>query len=340
MEHADAMDRLSEEVRARVLAVTRTPQRRQILLELGLRDPDLRRLVRRDVLQHHHGHYLDGRVDERLARIACAQARHPGSVVSHFSAAQLAGLSTWTDGGRALAPPVDAVWLSRPSVAKRNQRRRDIVVRRATLAPADLSRHGWLPVTSTARTVVDLARALPLREALVTVDHALRSGTSLTDLEAVVERQFQWPGIRRAQVTIEFGDPGAESALESIARAAFAAAGLPTPVLQAQFWDGTGWMPERVDFWWPQYRTIGEADGLAKYGDTPEERRRQLRQSHRRDQRLSDRAVELVHFGWEDALDPRSDLIHRLRAAFERGRSRPGDPPLWRVAPTPIPHAA
>lgn len=322
--------------------MTRTPQRRQVLLELGLRDADVRRLVRREVLQHHHGHYLDGRVEEQLARIACAQVRHPGSVVSHFSAAQLAGLRTWTDSQRPLAPPTDAVWLTRPSVAKRNQRRGDIVVRRATLTPADLSRHGWLPVTSTARTVVDLGRELPLREGIVIVDDALRRGISFADLEAVVDGQFRWPGIRRAQLAIEFGDPRAESALESIARVAFAAAGLPAPVLQVQFWDGTRWMVERVDFWWPQFRTIGEADGLAKYGDTPAEQRRRLRLSHRRDQRLSDRAVELVHFGWEDVLDPRSDLIHRLKAAFERGRSRPGDPPLWRPAPSPFttPHAA
>lgn len=198
-----------------------------------------------------------------------------------------------------------------------------------------MSRHLWLPVTGTARTVVDLARELPFREAIVTVDHALRSGVSAADLESVMERQVRWPGIRRARTTIGFGDPRSESVLESIARARFAVAGLPVPVLQAQFWDGTAWMLERVDFWWPQFRTIGEADGLAKYdGESPEERRRQLRRSHRRDQRLSDRAVELVHFGWEDVLDLRSDLIARLTAAFARGAARPGDAPSWR-APDP-----
>ncbi|TDW86283.1 hypothetical protein [Kribbella sp. VKM Ac-2566] len=302
----------------------------------GLRDADLRRLLRKQILQHHHGHYIDARLDEGVARTACAQALHPGSVVSHFSAAGLMGLRTWTDSRRRSAPPAAAVWLTRPATTKRNQRRQDIVVRRATLDPADVSRHLWLPVTSAARTVVDLARALPFREAIVTVDDALRSGISIGDLESVLERQFQWPGIRRARNTVGFGDPRSESVLESIARAVFALAGLPMPILQAQFWDGFAWMPERVDFWWPQFRTIGEADGLAKYdSESPEERRRQLRRSYRRDQRLSDRAVELVHFGWEDVLDPRSDLIARLRAAFARGSSRPGDPPIWRA---PAPH--
>jgi hypothetical protein len=328
------MDRL---LRARLVEITQTPQRRQTLLEIGLRDTDVRRLVRQGVLQHHHGHYIDGGVDDYLARVACAHAQHPGSVVSHFSAANLAGLRTWSDDRRPSASATGAVWLTRPPTAKRNQRRADVVVRRAVLTRTDLSRHQWLPVTSTARTVVDLARELPFREATVTIDHALRIGLRPTELEEVVVRQSQWPGIGRARIALAFGDPLAESALESIARVIFAAAGLPAPVLQVQFWDSFMWMPERVDFWWPQYRTVGEADGLAKYeAATVEERRRLLRHSHRRDQRLSDRGIELVHFGWEDVVDPSSDLIPRLQAAFTRGRARPGDPPLWRPYPHPL----
>jgi hypothetical protein len=329
------MDQFEEELRDGLLASVRTPQRRQALLELGLRDADLRRLLRKHALQHHHGHFLDGSVDQELAKIACAQAAHHGSAISHFSAARLVGLRTWTDARRPSAPPADAVWLTRPPTTRRNQRRPDVVVRRAGLAVTDLSRHQGLLVTTAARTVVDLARELPFREAIVTVDHALRTGTSLAELEAALERQTGWTGVRRARTALAFGDPRSESALESIARALFAAVGLPPPVLQAQFWDGAYWMPERVDFWWPQFRTIGEADGLAKYdAHTAEERRRRMRNSHRRNQRLADRGVELVHFGWEDTIDRLSDLPARLRAAFDRGRSRPGEPPTWR-APDP-----
>jgi hypothetical protein len=268
--------------------------------------------------------------------IACALAAYPGSVASHFSAAWLAGLQQWTDRGRPSAPPIDAVWLTRPPTGQRNQRRTDIVVRRAGLPSVDVSRQERLPVTSIARTAVDLARELPLREAIVTVDHALRMGTTTTELLSVCARQEHWPGIRRAHASISFGDPRSESALESIARAVFAAAGLPVPELQVQFSDGFGWLLERVDFWWPQFVTIGEADGLAKYeADSPEERRRRMRRSHRRDQRLSDLGVELVHFGWEDVVNPRSDLVPRLQAAFARGKARPTPPPTWRPAPLP-----
>lgn len=338
---ARLMDRLEYVVRERLLVIARTPQPRTVLRNLGVGDADLRRLVRRGHLWYHHGHYVDGRIDAHLATIACASAAYPGSVVSHFSAARLADLALWTDRGRPAAPPIDASWLTRPPNAERNQRRTDIVVRRAGLTAADLSRHRWLPTTTVARTVVDLARELPLRESIVTIDSALRRGTTRADLLAVSERQQRWPGINRAQSAIALGDPGSESVLESIARAAFAAAGLPAPLLQVQFFDGYAWMPERVDFWWPWFWTVGEADGLAKYeANTPEERRRLMRRGHRRDHRLSDRGVELVHFGWEDALDPRSDLIARFKAAFARGQSRHTEPPTWRVVPPPHADAA
>ena len=61
------------------------------------------------------------------------------------------------------------------------------------------------------------------------------------------------------------GDPRSESALESFARAVFVERGLPAPILQAEFWNGYRWLTDRVDFWWPEFRTVGEADGLAKF---------------------------------------------------------------------------
>lgn len=326
------MDRLENEVRERLLAISSTPHRRMDLREIGLLDHDLRRLVRNDELQLVRKHYLDGSIDPELARIACTQGAYPRSVISHFTAARLAELRTWTDFKRPQRPPTEAIWLTRLPEAKRNQRRDDVVIRRAGLITQDLAHHGRLLTTCDARTVVDLARELPLREALVTIDHALRVSTTAAALNEVVERQERWPGIRRARQALAFADPRSESALESIARAAFAAAGLPAPILQAQFWDGSAWMGERVDFWWPAFRTVAEADGLAKYDAvTAAERRKRFRSSHQRDQRLSDRDVELVHFGWEDGVAENDELAERVRAAFARGLRRTGDAPIWRA---------
>lgn len=234
----------------------------------------------------------------------------------------------WTTG------VTETVWLTRAPGTPRNQKRIDVVLRRAGLPATDLQRHRRLVLTTDARSTVDIARERPLREAVVTVDHALGRGISRDELAAVLLGQRRWPGVQRARAAVAFGDPRSESALESYARVVFAEAGLPAPVLQVQFWDGYCWMVERVDFWWPEFRTVAEADGLLKFeAKTTGERRRLLRRSFQRDQRLADRDLELVHFGWEDVVRRPTHLVHRLRAAFDRGSRRTGVQPTWRVAP-------
>jgi hypothetical protein len=331
------MDRLGNDVRRRLGEVSARPTGRRELHELGLSDNDLRRLVRNDHLQRERHHYLGCAVVPEVARIAGTQAAYPLSVISHFSAASLLELRTWVDKARQQRPYSDAVWLTRSPMAHRNQRRPDVVLRRAQLPVADLVRQGELLLTSKARTAVDLARELLVRESVVTIDHVLRTGTTMDALQNVLAGQHRWPGIRRARLAIDLGDPGSESALESIARLAFADGGLPAPILQAQFWDGRRWMPERVDFWWPQHRTIAEADGLAKYeADTSSERRRLLRLSYERDQRLSDLDLEVIRFGWEDVVGDTGRLVGRLHGAFARGGRRTGESPTWRIAPLAV----
>jgi hypothetical protein len=193
------MERLRDEVRLRLAEARAVPQPRAALCDMGLRDHDLRRLVRNERLRRFHHHYLDGGWDEVIARAACAQAAYAGSVISHFTAAELDGLPVWCDPRRPGAPPVAAIWLTRPPTARRNQRRSDIVVRRAGLPRDEQLAALDFPRTTTARTVVDLARELPFREAVVTADHALRRGVDPDALQLVLERQRQWPGVRRAR---------------------------------------------------------------------------------------------------------------------------------------------
>lgn len=337
------MEKLRGEVRRKLLEAAREPQRFDDLRQLGLREHDIQRLLRNHSLQRFHQRYIDGSLDAQTAAASCAQAAHPKSVISHRTAAVLRDLRVWSSSGKTESAPA---WLTcEPGHRIRIQKRNELVLRRASLLPPDLQRHRGLLMTSDPRTVVDLARELPFAEAVVTADHALAISVPRDELGAALQRQAGWPGIQRARSVVAFADPRAESALESMARAVFAEAGLPAPVLQAQFWDGHRWMPERVDLWWPDGRTVGEPDGLAKFdAATPEERRRRLRRHYARDQRLADRDLEVVHFGWEDVLRHPRDLVGRLNAAFARGRRRTGAPPIWRTTdphtwPAPPPHS-
>lgn len=70
----------------------------------------------------------------------------------------------------------------------------------------------------------------------------------------------------------------------------------------------------RVDFFWPQHRTIGEADGALKYSDTS----RAVRQL-RRDALLRGVGFEVVHFTWREITTVPGQVVAALRRAFERG---------------------
>jgi hypothetical protein len=99
------------------------PRRRGELQQLGLRDHDLRRLLPSKTLQRVHQQYVDGELEARLATISCAQAAHPRSVISHFTAAELTELRTWADTERDDCPPANATWLTCvPGKRRRNQK--------------------------------------------------------------------------------------------------------------------------------------------------------------------------------------------------------------------------
>ncbi len=329
------MDRLAPDVRRRLERLLIGPARsRAELLAIGLADRDIRRLLRNGRLRHEHGHYAAAFTAAEYATIKCTQAAFPGAVLSHFTAAALWELRTWVDSERDEAPDTGAVWLTRQPQSSRNETRDDVVVHRAGLPDTDITLRGSAPITNRARTVIDLARELPLRESIVTVDHALRTTVTRNELARAIARQRGWPGIRQARTAVAFADPRSESALESIARAAFATAGLPEPVLQATFRHGDAWMNERVDFWWPEFRTFAEADGLAKYdAPTPAERRALQRAAFVREQGLADLGLEMVRFGFEDAVMTPAELAERIHRAFARGTARGVDIP-WR-APDP-----
>jgi hypothetical protein len=173
-----------------------------------------------------------------------------------------------------------------------------------------------VPVTSVARTVVDLARASAFPAAVVTADSALRDRrVSKAELDSVIAACVRWPGIGRARKVAAFADGRSESALESLARALFHQHGLPVPDLQV--WVGDDEVIGRVDFLWQAYRTVGEADGALKYSN------QQVAVAQlRRDARLRDAGFEIVHFTWGEILRTPNEVVATLRRAFQRGTAR------------------
>ncbi len=241
-------------------------------------------------------------------RVAAALlAAHALASASHESAAILQGLDLLQQ------PPESLVTLTRPPHSRGSRASgKDLKVHAAVLSPGHVTKHYGLPVTSVARTVVDLTRTSPFKHGVVVADSALHARkTTHEELAGVLAACSNWPGAQRARRVVAFSDHRSESVLESCARVTFDDYGLPAPELQVDI--GGDQYIGRVDFCWPRYLTIAEADGMLKYADT----RRAVAQLER-DQLLREVGYKVVHFTWRQLFRETDRVIARICDAFAR----------------------
>jgi very-short-patch-repair endonuclease len=244
---------------------------------------------------------------EHVLRVSTALAiAGADAVVSHQSAALMYGIAM-------LGKPTAEVTLTgRPEHGR--HARTGIHLFNTDLPAGHVATKQGLPVTTAARTVIDLSRTLDFRAGVVAADSALQKHlTTKAELWSVIAQLPRRRGIAQAAEVIRFADMKAESPLESIARTGFRDCGLPAPELQVQL--GNEYEPiARVDFYWKQYRTAAEADGAMKYDQDPGLARRQLRRDHL----LRAEGYEVVHFTWQD-INFSPDLVATwIRQAFQR----------------------
>jgi hypothetical protein len=238
---------------------------RRDALAQGFVDDEIGRLRRRGqwtTLQR--GAYLVGAppLERRqrpllVVRATLAGLRTP-AVLSHSSAVALHGLPLW-------GVPLDRVHVTRrpPARSEVGTRLRSHVAR---LPEQHITVVGPYPVTTVARTVVDLAACLPFAPALTVADAALRAGTPPEELRTALELVAGTRGARAARRVIEAADGRSESVGESRSRALMLELGLPRPDLQVEVRASDGRLAGRSDFGWREQRVLGEFDGKVKYG--------------------------------------------------------------------------
>lgn len=133
-----------------------------------------------------------------------------------------------------------------------------LVVHRREGAP--LSTVSGRPTTTPDWTAVEVARALPRRRALATLDAALHSThCDPAGLARAVSSQAGRRGIVTVRQLLPLADAKAESPMESEARLVMLDGGLPTPVLQYEIVDAVG-LRRRLDFAWPDLKVAAEYD--------------------------------------------------------------------------------
>jgi very-short-patch-repair endonuclease len=277
--------------------------------------------------------WLEGLTDDprRLHGVAVSALvrRNPGLVASHESAAYLHGIELLLPAGR----EVPVVTLTRRPKEPSRALIRGALVRAATLPDDHVTTAFGVPVTTVARTVMDIARASGFMEGVVAADSALHSHVVVkVEFAIILEGCGQWPGVVRARQVLGFADGRAESALESVARVRFAEFGIRPPALQVNIRGRQGFIG-RVDFCWHEYRTIAEADGAMKYDDQGRER---ARAQLARDEKFHDEGWGTFHFTWREIYHEPEPTIERLRRTFARNAPHSG-PGTHQTTLRPIP---
>ncbi|WP_225752708.1 hypothetical protein [Actinotalea sp. Marseille-Q4924] len=260
--------------------------------------------------------YARRRAMALAATVAVGRDLTEHRVVSHRSAALLWGL-------RLVALPT-AVHTT-GTVPPCDDHADDVVRHVSTVPDDDRTEIGGIPVTSLARTVRDcLLTADDGASALVVLDAGLRAGLAPDEVAGQVARAARRRGVRLARAVVPFGDDGAESVGESLARAALLALGLPSPLTQVRVRTAEG------DYWsdlgWPEWRTLVEYDGQVKY--TADQGVQALLTEKRREDLLRGEGWTVLRL---DRRDLRSDalLLERLRRVLPPGATAGLDPRPW-----------
>ncbi len=247
---------------------------------------------------------------EQRCAIAVMAAR---GVLSHRAAAQLHGLDGVDDAPVELTVPRGR---SHPSL--------DAVVHRSTmLDPIDITQVSGIPVTSIARTIVDLGITVPEDVVEQVLDDALRRGARPRWIAQTLERVDR-PGpsgptaLRRVLARPDRRGPLPDSVFERLVERGCTEIGLPPPVRQHEVRDRDGRLVGRIDVAWPDLRIGIEAHSRRwHFGDA------KAGADQHRSNRITVLGWMLVFVGWADVDDPERFVAvlrdaHATRAAERR----------------------
>jgi hypothetical protein len=271
-------------------------------VSVRVRRGHLHRLYRGVFAVGHNNPPLEGRF------LAAVKACGPGALLSHFAAAAHLGFVRWDHRH----PEVTVVGTS----ARRHPAIR--VHRAALLDPVDITAHRGIPITSPARTLVDLASVMDQRR----LRRAVRQAQSLKLVELlqlvdVLGRLGPRRGVTKLATILASGPAPTRSELEDLVLDLVLAGGLAHPDVNVPLvLDGREVVP---DFRWPEQRLIVEADGAAwhdnKLSKEYDAERQALLEAH---------GERIVRVTWGQAISHPRQTLARIVAA--------GAPPAGRLS--------
>jgi very-short-patch-repair endonuclease len=220
-------------------------------------------------------------------------------VVAGFAAAALHG-SRWADGVHVVELIHDN-WRSPAGIQTHGDR----------IEEDEIEWVAGVPVTSPARTALDLGCWYPTMTAVAGIDALARAiEIKAADVELLASKYLGRRGAARAREAIELSDAGAQSPKESWLRVVLIQSGLPRPQTQIPVRNEFGNAIAYLDMGWEDVKVAVEYDG----------------EQHRRDRRQYTwdvrRLETLERLGWIVvrvlAGDRPAEVIGRVRSALAR----------------------
>jgi predicted transcriptional regulator of viral defense system len=206
--------------------------------------------------------------------MAAVLALGGNAVLSHATAA-----AAWE-----LRQRTGTIHVTVPSTAGRKRRRGIRLHRSGTLTPQDTTTHRGIPITTPARTIIDLARALNGRP----LEHALDLADQRRLIDFADLRQRPIPSSLQAVLTLySEGATPTRSELEERFLALCDDHGIPRPKVNTRI-EG-----EEVDFVWRDAKLIVEVDGYA-YHRSPSS----FEDDRERDVKLALAGWRVLRFTW------------------------------------------
>lgn len=188
-----------------------------------------------------------------------------------------------------------------------------------------VERHDETLVVSPEDAVWETALLSGLEGAVVTADSALHRRPELVHpLAGVVARSLTQPHSRTARLALRLARQESESPGESLTRMACYRHGIPAPLLQHDVFDHRGRLVGRADFYWEDFRLLGEFDGRIKYGRLRREGESAEDAVVREKQREDDMratACGMARFVWSE-VQPGSSSRRLLKLRHELEQSR------------------
>jgi len=221
----------------------------------------------------HRGVYLIGPLETEHSRaMAAALAAGPGALISHYPAAVLWDLRPPMEG------PIDV------TVPRKIRSRPGIRIHQAALHAQDITRRHGIPVTSAARTLLDIAATEPTAELDRALNEAgLQRRISPHSLNEQFSRYPRHRGTAALRKATEAGPHLTRSDLERIALDLIRRARLPEPETNVRI---EGY---EVDLVWRNHNLIVEIDSWAFHS-----MRSSFEQDRRRDQQLTTAGYRVI----------------------------------------------